>query len=74
MVNDELVAKRGDETIVIIDFMKRKFDADNVEVVVDSKNEEQVVMEEELDTTTALWKHQDILREVTTVEVQSKSN
>ena len=44
MVNDKLLAKRGDKTMVVIGSMKREFDDDNVDVLADSKEEEQVVM------------------------------
>ena len=39
---------------------------------MDSKEEEEVTMEEEGDTITALMKHQGVLREVAATEAQSE--
>ena len=62
----------GDEVMVVIGSMDREFGADDEEVVVDSKEEEKVAMEEEGDTITALMKHQGVLREVAAAEAQNE--
>ena len=56
--------------MVVIGSMDREFGADDEEVVVDIKEKEQVAMEEEGDTITALMKHQGVLREVAATEAQ----
>ena len=56
--------------MVVIESMERVFGADDEEVVVGSKEEEQVAMKEEGYTITALMKHQGVLREVAATEAQ----
>ena len=49
MVNDRLLVERGDKTMIFIGSMEREreFDADDdAELVANSKEQEQVVMEE----------------------------
>ena len=56
--------------MVVIRSTDREFGADDEEVVVDRKEEEQVAIEEEGDTITTLMKHQGVLREIMTAEAQ----
>ena len=58
--------------MVVIESMDRVFGADDEEVLVGSKEEEQVAMKEEGYTITALMKHQGVLREVVAAEAQAE--
>ena len=58
----------------VLGLMERDVGVDDNEVVADSKEEEQVVMELEGDIITSLEKHQGISAEVVAAEAQNKSN
>ena len=72
MVKDVLSAERGDDAMVVSGSMEKEFGANDEEVVVDSKEDDQVAMEEEGETITAPVKHQGTLREVVAEETQSE--